>query len=327
MKAAISSRYGSADVIEIGEVPKPVPQVGEVLVKVHATTVTRTDRETLRAHPFFVRLMTGLFRPRNTILGMDFAGVIETVGPGVSRFAPGDRVFGIAPDGCGAHAEFLSIPENGDIESMPAALQFEDVVVCEGAWYAESNLRRCGLKPGQEILIYGASGAIGTASVQLAKAKGAKVTAIVATRHLELVKSLGADRVIDYTAEDYTQIGEAFDFVFDAVGKTTYFKCRNLLKPGGVFSATDLGPWWQNIFLVLWSSITRSGRVVIPIPKNSKALVASIKTLLEQGKFRAVIDRRYPFLEIADAYRYVATCQKTGIVVIDMEQIGNGAEV
>ena len=318
MKAVVNTRYGSPDVLEIRQAPKPEPKAGEVLIRVHATTVSRTDCGMLRARPFFIRLGIGLLRPNCTILGMDFAGEVEAVGPQVTSFKPGARVFGLSPDDYGAHAEYLCVPENGAIAAMPAGLRFDEAVVCEGAWYADTNLKRFGLRPGHKILIYGASGAIGAAAVQLAKSYGAEVTAVVATRHLDLVKSLGADRVVDYTAEDFTQIGETFDFVLDAVGKATFFRCRRLLRSGGVFAATDLGPWWQNPILAIWSSITGSNRVVIPLPKSSKAFVDFLKARMEAGEFRAVIDRKYPPEAITDAYRYVETGQKTGIVVINV---------
>ena len=320
MKAAVSARYGSPDVLEIRQVHKPEPKAGEVLIRVHATTVSRTDCGMRRPHPQFVRLFAGLLRPRRTILGMDFAGVVEAVGEGVASFNPGDRVFGLSPDVYGAHAEYLCLPETAAMAVMPVGVAFGEAVVCEGAWYADTNLQALGLKPGHSILIYGASGAIGTAAVQLAKSYGAKVTAVVATRHLDLVKSLGADRVIDYTAEDFTQIGETFDVVFDAVGKTTYFRCRRMLKPKGAFAATDLGPWCQNPLLTIGSAITGSRRVLFPLPQaaNAKAFVEFLKTRMDAGEFRAVIDRKYPLDAVADAYRYVETEQKTGIVVINM---------
>ena len=318
MKAVVSPRYGSPDVLEIRQVPKPQPKAGEVLVKVHATTVSRTDCGILRARPFVVRFFMGLRRPKRTILGMDFAGEVEAVGAGVASFMPGDRVFGMSPEGFGAHAEYLCVSETGAIAAMPKGARFDEAVVCEGAWYADTDLRALCVKPGHRILIYGASGAIGTAAVQLAKSYGAEVTAVVATQHLDLVRFLGANRAIDYTTQDFTQIGETFDSVFDAVGKTTFFRCRRLLRPGGVFAATDLGPWWQNPLLAIWSSITRSNRVVFPLPKDSGGFVDSLKARMEARQFRAVIDREYPFEAIADAYRYVETGQKTGIVVINV---------
>lgn len=319
MKAVVNERYGSPDVLEIREVSKPEPKSGEVLIRVHATTVSRTDCGMLRPLPPLIgRLLMGLFRPKWTILGLDFAGKVEAVGADVTWFSPGDPVFGMSPDHYGAHADYVCAPEMGTIVTMPIGVEFTEAVVCEGAWYADTYLQKFGVKAGHKILIYGASGAIGTAAVQLAKSCGANVTAVVATRHLDLVKSLGADRVVDYTAEDFTQIGETFDFVLDAVGKTTYFRCRRLLKPDGVFAATDLGPWWQNILLAACSSITGSNRVVLPMPKSSKTFVEYLKGRMEAGEFRAVIDREYPFEEIVDAYYFVETAQKTGIVVINV---------
>lgn len=320
MRAVINARYGSPDVLEIRQMPTPQAKPGEVLIKIHATTVSRTDCGMLRPQPFFVRLVAGLLRPQRTVLGMDFAGEVAAVGAGVTSFKPGDRVFGLSPDVYGAHAEYLCVPETGAIAVMPAGLRFAAAVVGEGAWYADTYLRAFGLRPGHTILIYGAAGAIGTAAVQLAKSYRARVTAVVATRHLELVKRLGADHAVDYTAEDFTQIGGEFDFVFDAVGKTTFFRCRRLLKPDGVFAATDLGPWCQNPLLVMWSSITGSHRVIFPLPRSgqAKALIEHLKARLETGEFKAVIDREYPLEAIADAYRYVETAQKTGIVVINV---------
>lgn len=316
MKAAVSARYGSPDVLKIRQVTKPEPKHDEVLVRVHATTVTRTDCGMLRPHPFFIRLVSGLFRPKLTVLGMDFAGTVEAVGGGVTSFKPGDRVFGMSPDTFGAHAEYLCLPEDGQIATMPAGMRFDEAVICEGAWYADTYMKKFGLKSGDRILIYGGSGAIGVAAVQLAKTCGAEVTAVVATRHLDLVKSLGADHAIDYTAQDFTKIGERFDFVFDAVGKTSYFQCRGLLKPDGVFSATDLGPWSQNLWLGPWFSITGSKRVIFPMPRTSRAFMGYVRNLMETGALRAVVDRHYRLEAIVEAYHYVETAQKTGIVVI-----------
>jgi NADPH:quinone reductase-like Zn-dependent oxidoreductase len=249
---------------------------------------------------------------------MDFAGEVEAVGSAIASFKPGDRVFGMCPyRNNGAHAEYVCVPERG-VAAMPAGARFDEAVVCEGAFYANGILETIELKRGDHILIYGASGAIGTAMVQLAKCAGAAVTAVVATPHLELVKSLGADRAIDYTAEDFTGIGETFDFVADVVGKTSFFRCRKLLKPEGIFAATDLGPWGQNVLLALWSSITRSNRVVIATPRRIDGFVSFLKGRMEAGQFRAVVDRKYPLDEISQAYRYVESGQKVGIVVIDV---------
>jgi NADPH:quinone reductase-like Zn-dependent oxidoreductase len=318
MKAVVNERYGSPDVLNIREIAIPKPQAGEILVKVHATTVGRTDSCALRAHPFFVRPYTGLLRPKRKVLGLDFSGVVEAVGKGVTKFTQGDRVFGLTPGGYGAHAEFVCLPADGAVCVMPPGKRFREVVVCEGAWYADTNLKKFNLNAGHNILIYGASGAIGTSAVQLSKIYGAEVTAVVSTPHLGLARRLCADRVVDYTAEDFTKIGESFDFVLDAVGKTSFFRCRPLLKPNGVFAATDLGPWWQNIVLSIWSSLTGTGRVVFPMPKSSQAFVEFLKGQIQADDFHAVIDRVYPLRDIADAYRYVETEQKAGIVVIEV---------
>lgn len=314
MKAAISDRYGGPEIVSVRDVPRPEPAPGEVLVRVHASTVSRSDCGMLRAHPFFMRLSSGLFRPKLKILGMDFAGTVENTGAGVTRFRPGDRVFGMSPRRYGAHAEFLCMPEGGEIAPIPGDLPFDQAVVCEGAWYANSTIRK--LRPGQSVLIYGASGAIGTAAVQLAKARDVHVTAVVATRHVELARGLGADRVIDFTAEDFTGGPERFDIVLDAVGKESYFRCRKLLKPGGMFASTDLGRGWSNMWLMSWHSLTGRKRVEIPLPAEGPAFVAEMATLLEEGRFRGVFDRSYPLDAIAEAYRYVETGQKTGIVVL-----------
>ncbi len=325
MKAAVITCYGSPDVVKILDVPKPTPAAREVLIRVHAATVNRTDCGELRAHPFFSRLFYGLRRPRRTIFGLDFAGEVEAVGAGILSFRPGDRVFGMCPSrGDGAHAEYVCVPERA-VAAMPAGARFDEAVVCEGAFYAHATLNRIHLKRGHKLLIYGASGAIGTAMVQLAKSSGAVVTAVVATSHLDLVKSLGADRAIDYTCEDFTRIGETFDFVVDAVGKTSFFQCRKLLRPDGVFAATDLGPRGQNLVLAMWSSITRCNRVVIIAPGRIEGFVGFLKSRMEAGQFRAVIDRKYALAAIADAYRYVETGQKVGIVVIDVVAADEGA--
>lgn len=320
MKAAVITRYGSPDIVKIGEAPKPAPARGEVLVRVRATTVTRTDCGELRPG-LFGRLMYGLLRPRRSIFGMDFAGVVESLGAEVSSFRPGDRVFGMCPPrNNGAQAEYVCIPESGPIAVMPKDTPFDEAAVCEGAYYANSGLAKFDLGPGHKILIYGASGAIGSAAVQLAKGYGAEVTAVVATRHLELAKDLGADRTVDYTAGDFTRLGERFDVVLDAVGKLSFFRCRRLLKSSGTFMATDVGPWGQNLPLVIWSLIAKNHRVLVPLPPRGggHAFVEFLKARMEAGQLRAIIDRKYPLDAIADAYRYVETGQKVGIVVINV---------
>src|SRR5258706_10973504 len=232
MKAATIARYGSPGGIGVRDVPAPVPGGDEVLVGIHAATVNRSDCGDL-LHPTLIRLLTGGGRSRRNILGMDFAGTVEAVGPTARVFRPGDRVFGMCGfRNDGAQAEFFCMPETGAIAQMPSNLRFDQAVVCEGAFYANPAIEHFGLKPGDKILIYGASGAIGTAALQLAKDRGAEVTAVVAGRHLELVRSLGADCVVDYATDAFDQLGRNFDFVMDAVGKLGFGRSRRLLKPG-----------------------------------------------------------------------------------------------
>jgi NADPH:quinone reductase-like Zn-dependent oxidoreductase len=252
---------------------------------------------------------------------MDFAGTVEALGTAASLFKPGDRVFGMCGSrNDGAQAEYFCMPETGPIAHMPSNLRFDQAVVCEGAFYANPTIEHFALKPGHRILIYGASGAIGTAALQLAKYRGAEVVAVVAGRHLGLARSLGADLAVDYTTDAFDQLGRSFDFVLDAVGKLGIRRWRRLLKPGGVFASTDRGPWSQNLLFVLWSMVTGNGRVVVPLPKrgSGQAFVTGLRDKIEAGRFIPVIDRRYPLAAIADAYRYVQTGEKAGVVVIDI---------
>jgi NADPH:quinone reductase-like Zn-dependent oxidoreductase len=319
MKAAVVTRFGSRWSMEIRELPKPVPAANEVLVRVRATTVSRTDCGEL-LHPMFERLVIARGGTQRTVLGMDFAGEIESIGTGVSAFKPGDRVFGLCPRGAnGAQAEYFRMPETGPIAIMPVATPFDEAPVCEGAYYANASVSKF-CKPGCKALIYGASGAIGVAAAQLAKYFGAHVTAVVATRHLDMASSLRADRVIDYTTPEFRELGKSFDFVLDAVGKMTFFQWRRLVKPDGFFAVTDLGPWGQDTPFLLWSAITGNGKVSVPLPPRGSApqFVNFLRERMGAGQFHAVVGRKFPLDKIADAYRYVQTGQKTGIVVIDV---------
>jgi NADPH:quinone reductase-like Zn-dependent oxidoreductase len=319
MKAAIVTRFGRRWSIEVKEVPRPVPAAGEILVRVRAATVSRTDCGEL-LHPLLQRLIVR-GRPRRTILGMDFAGEVEAVGAGVSAFSPGDRVFGMTPWGRdGGQAEYLGLPATAPIGAIPPSVPFDRAPVFEGAYYASATVAQFGLRPGRSILIYGASGAIGTAAVQLAKHAGAEVTAVVAGRHLALARSLGADRAIDYATPEFRQLGKSFDFVLDAVGKMRPALWRRLLKPEGRFAVTDVGPGGRDIPYLLWSAIARNGKASVPLPRRGDAqrFVHFLGERMAAGDYRAPVDRKYPLEEIADAYRYVLTGQKAGIVVIDV---------
>ncbi|WP_433477357.1 NAD(P)-dependent alcohol dehydrogenase [Spirillospora sp. CA-142024] len=317
MRAAVHYRYGPPEVVRIVEVDKPSIGDQDVLVRVHATTVNRTDCGYRAAKPFFIRLLTGLARPRRRVLGTEYAGVVEAAGPGVTAFAIGDRVFGYNEGAFGTHAEYLSVPQGGAVATMPTGVTFEEVAPgTEGAHYALSFIETAAVRAGHDVLVYGATGAIGSAAVQLLKQRGATVTAVCDTAHLELVKGLGADRVVDYTTQDFTRDEQSYDAVFDAVGKSTFGRCRRLLKPRGAYLSSDLGPWWQNILLPLVTPLFRGRKVKFPLPKQGQDMVQIFRGLIETGEFRPVIDRRYPLEQIVDAYRYVETGRKIGNVVI-----------
>jgi NADPH:quinone reductase-like Zn-dependent oxidoreductase len=321
MKAAVQTRYGPPEVVRVTDVPRPAVKDGEVLVRVQATTVNRTDCGMRAAHPFFIRLATGLRRPRLTILGNEFAGTVAEVGPGVTGFAVGDRVFGFSGSRFGAHAEYLAMPEHGAIATMPAGLTWEQAAAgTEGSGYALNMLRTAKVQPGQDVLVNGATGAIGSAAVQLFKHAGARVTAVTDTANLELVKGLGADRVVDYTAEDFTADEQAYDAVVDAVGKSSFGRCRRLLKPGGIYLSSELGPLSQNPLLALVTPLFGRRRVGFPIPsgRDQAARTRRLGELIESGAFRPLIDRHYPLDQIVDAYTYVETGRKLGNVVIDV---------
>jgi NADPH:quinone reductase-like Zn-dependent oxidoreductase len=320
MKAAVHTRYGRPDVVRISEVEKPTPKDNEVLVKVHATTVNRTDCACRAAKPFFMRFFTGLTRPRATVLGSEFAGIVEAVGSGVTSFKVGDRVFGYNEGPFGAHAEYLSISEDGSLATMPANMTYEAAAPStEDSHYALAHIRAAKIRSGQDVLVYGATGAIGSAAVQLLKSLSANVTAVCDTDNVELVRGLGADRVIDYTAEDFTKDEQAYDVVLDSVGKSSFSKCKRLLKPSGIYISSELGPLAQNPFLALIAPLHGGKKVLFPIPKHDQEMIGYFGELLESGEFRPVIDRTYPLDRIVEAYRYVETGQKTGNVVISLE--------
>jgi len=317
MKAAVRTRYGPPDVVRIAQVDRPAARDGEVLVKVHATTVNRTDCGLRAARPFIYRPILGLTRPRRTVLGTEVAGEVEAVGPGVTSFRVGDRVFGFNGTSFGAHAEYLVTREHGMVATMPAGLTWEEAAAgTEGSHYALSSVRAAKVRGGQDVLVYGATGAIGSAAVQLLKGLGAQVTAVCDTANLELVKGLGADRVVDYTAEDFTRDTQRYDVVFDAVGKNSFGHCRRLLRPRGTYLSSDLGPLSQNPLLVLVTPLFRGRKVVFPFPRENQEMMSYLRRQLESGAFRPVIDRRYPLDEIVEAYRYVETGRKLGNVVV-----------
>lgn len=317
MRAAVYDRYGPPEVLRLEEVQRPVPKDDEVLIRVHASTVNRTDTGLRSAEYFISRFITGLLRPKHRIPGTELAGKVEAVGHAVTEFEVGEDVFGVSARTAGAHAEFICLPEGAPLAIKPAGMTFEEAAaVPDGVILALAFLRRVNLQERRTILIYGASGSIGTAGLQLAKYFGADVTAVCNTKNVELVSSLGADRVIDHSRDDFTQTGETYDFIFDAVGKLSFKRCRGSLKPGGIYGSTDLGPYSQNPFLALWTSRIGDKKVIFPIPRYTKRDVLFVKELIEAGQYRAVIDRRYPLKDVVEANRYVETGQKTGNVVL-----------
>jgi len=317
MKAAIRNRYGGPEVIEIRDVPQPIPKQNEILVRVHATTVNRTDCGFLMGSPWVARLFSGLFKPKARILGNEFAGEVVEAGKLVTAFKPGDRIFGFIEWKFGAHAEYLVFPADESVSTIPENMTYEEAVpILEGSHYALSDIRAANVKAGQDVMVYGATGAIGTAAVQLLKDLGTNVTAVCNTKNVELVRSLGADVVIDYQKQDFREMDKRFDFIFDAVGKRTFGECRPLLKKKGIYISTDLGPGAQNPFLALITPLLGSRKLLFPLPKNTKEITEYIKSRVVAGKFKPLIDRTYMLDEIQEAFSYVLSQQKTGNVVI-----------
>ena len=314
MRAVVHDEYGPPEVLRLETCERPAPKDDEVLVRVHATTVNLTDCHMRGAYPVIWRFMIGFRRPRQRILGSEFAGIVEAVGSAVTGFAVGDRVFGAKQ---GAHAEYICVREAGLIAHVPGGLSFEEATaVTDGGHQGRAPLLRANVGEGTRLLIYGASGSCGTAAVQIARHLGAHVTAVCGTKNVELVRSLGADVVHDYQrGADFTQDGEVYDVVLDAVGFLPYRRARKALKPGGLFLATELGFMWQNPALVLLTKRS-SKRLIFTMSKRTQEDVVFFKELIERGEYRPVIDRTYPLEEAAEAHRYVETRQKTGNVVL-----------
>ena len=330
MKAIVCTQYGSPDVFQLEQVDRPVPGSDEVLVKVHAATATTAGLSARTGKPVFARLFSGLTKPKHNILGVEFAGEVVAVGDDVQVYKPGDAVFGMTGATTpGAYAEYLCMPESGAILPKPDEVRYEDAAaMVEGGLTAINFLcNNATIKPGQRVLIYGASGSVGTASVQVAKALGAEVTAVCSAASFDMVKSIGADHVIDYRTEDFTTNGQLYDIIFDTVGKRSFAACKDSLTPDGIYldagnPATILSMFWTKVFgrkkAILVATYVRSAS------KIKKDLV-ELKALIEAGKMQAVIDRYYPLEKIADAHRYVETERKKGNVVITIRKPTNKA--
>lgn len=321
MRAVVHRKYGGPEVLGVEQVDPPKPGATDLLVKVRASTVNRTDTGFRTAKPVIVRPFSGWLRPRHQTLGSEFAGEVVAVGEAVTRFAIGDRVFGSTADDFGTHAELVRVKETNPVAIIPAGLTFEEAAsVTDGALLALNGWRGAGLDvgkgAGKRVVVYGASGSIGTAAVQLAKYFGAHVTAVCATPNVELVRSLGADEVVDYLRDDFTKNGQQYDIIFDSVGKHLFRRCRRSLTAKGIFMGTDLAFMCQNPILALVTKPSRGRKVVFPIPKFRQADVEMLKRMLEDGHLRPVVDRTYPLDQIVEATRYVDTQMKVGNVVL-----------
>lgn len=323
MKAAVYKRYGSPDRISIEQVPVPKITPSDVLIRIHASTVNRTDCGFLRGKPRIVRLFSGLLKPKFTILGCEFAGEVIGVGSEVDAYKTGDRVFGFKDDdfGFGGHAEYTTMPVTGMLTHIPHHLSFAQAApALEGAHYALHYIRAANISAQHSVLINGASGAIGSAALQLIKHLGAHVTAVCSTANIDKVEALGADAVVDYRKQDFTQLNQQFDVVFDSVGKRTFGQCKGIMKPHGVYMSTELGPYWQNPFLALISRFYGKQRVLFPMPDNVIEDAVFLGDLMQKRSYQPLIDRVYLLDEIADAYTFVETGMKTGNVVINIVQ-------
>ncbi|WP_276503424.1 NAD(P)-dependent alcohol dehydrogenase [Terrimonas pollutisoli] len=319
MKAAVRVKYGPPkEVLSIKEIDKPSPKDDEVLIRVYAASANRTDYHVLTGTPFFMRFYTGLFKPGLTITGSDFAGQVEAIGSAVTSFKVGDKVMGFGGVFCiGSHTEYITFPESKGIVLMPENITYEQAAAClEGTYYSAAGINHLKPTAGQKALVYGATGAIGSADVQFLKYYGVYVTAVCGGEHTGLVKSLGADKVIDYKTQDFTKDEEQYDYVFDAVDKTGFLQCKRLLKKKGIYTSSG---GFEYMAWALITKITGGKKVLFIVPKDIKGNLGFIKRLIEEGRFRPVIDRTYPLDKIAEAFTYVGTHQKIGNVIIKMD--------
>lgn len=327
MKAFVLKKYGNEQGLELKEIDKPKVKNDELLIKVHATSVNRTDCAMMEAYPFVWRFYMGLFKPRkNMVLGTEFAGEVVELGANVSDFKIGDRVFGFHDQGAGAHAEFTVVSTQKAVAKLPNEISYANAAVSlEGAHYAINFINKVKVDSNTKVMVNGASGGIGSAAVQLCENLGASISATCQNKDIELIKSLGATKVIDYTTDDFTKDNDQYDFVFDTVGKSTFNKCKPILKPGGIYISSELGPGTQNIWLSLFTPLTcklpgkKGKKVMFPIPSDILGSLKLIKDLMLQSKFKPVIDKTYSFEQIPEAFSYVRQGLKTGNVSIKIQ--------
>lgn len=322
MKSVLRSTYGNPSILSVGELPLPLPKPDEVLIRVHKTTVNRTDCGILRGKPFLIRFFSGLFKPSSPTPGTDFAGVVESIGKDVTTFKVGDRVFGLGDQGISSQAEYLTFKENGAITRIPNDIDFTTAVASlEGAHYAYNFINKVDVSANTRVLVNGGTGAIGSAAIQQLKSVGAYVTAVTETNNVSKVAALGPDKTVDYLTTDFTQEDAEYDLVFDAVGKSSFGACKRLLKPKGIYISSELGPGAENLYLPLITKLRGGKKVIFPIPTNCKRSVEIMADMLSKNLFKPLIDRTFDLSEIQEAYRYVETGQKIGNVIIDYDKL------
>ena len=318
MKATVRRRYALPNQIKIEHIKIPLPKDNEVQIRIKATTVNRTDCANLTAKPFIMRFVLGFFKPRKIILGTDFAGEVVAVGKNVKSFRLGDNVFGFKDIGSESQAEYITTRE-ADLFLIPENINYKQAAASlEGAHYAYTFVHKVNIQPGHNILINGATGAIGSALIQFVNQYDVKITATCNTKNIALIKSLGANKIYDYSREDFTHDKEKYDFIFDAVGKSTFGKCKSLLKRKGVYISSELGPYSQNLFYTLATSLSNYKKVLFPVPYDKQVSIPYIIDLLKKGIFNPVIDREYELEDISEAYTYVMSGAKTGNVIINV---------
>ncbi len=324
MKAAICTKYGAPEVLKVIEIKKPIPKDNEILIKIHTAAVTTAGLIGRTGIPYFTRLFSGLAKPRKSILGMEFSGEIEAIGKQVNLFKNGDTIFGLTGMSLGANAEYKCLTEDAAITKQPINTDHKaSVAVIEGGLTALHFLRNKGnIQPGDKILINGASGSVGTASIQIAKYFGAEVTGVCSTQNIALVKSLGADHVIDYTKKDFTKTGRTYDVIFDTLGKRSFLSCRQALNPNGKFLDSN---GLSTVFHMLWTSLFSNKKAILATTYTRSKIslktdLIYLKALVETGKIKPVIDRCYPLIKIIEAHSYVETGHKKGNVILMIKQ-------
>jgi NADPH:quinone reductase-like Zn-dependent oxidoreductase len=322
MKASVRYTYGPPESIQILDIPIPEPKPDEVRIRVMAATVNRTDVGVLTGKPYLMRAFAGFPKPTLPVTGTDFAGIVEKVGESVTAFKAGDRVWGFGDNGTGSHAAYVCYPTKKAILPIPDGIDFAQIVACaEAAHYAINFLNKVKLNPGAHVLLNGGTGAIGSAAIQLLKARGIRVTAVCHQAHVDLVKNLGPDRVIALEQTDFTKEKTEYDFVFDAVGKSRFSRCKSILKPGGIYISSELGPNWENITLALTTPVIGGKKVIFPLPTNILNSMKTIQELVIQGKFKPLIDRTFEMNQIKEAFQLVASGKKIGNVILDLSHL------